>query len=289
MQPNGPKPAHVQQLAPSGPGVLHVPHLGPEGTPPYPSPILPDTSIGRAPPCTILREEAALMAKERKTEVRTVIVRQSPVGVIIACACCLGIGLAVGYFYGKESGEAAIASSPAPAPASGAPAFLQSEMTLKSMLAANPKNLTAQVQLGNLYYDSGRYAEAVEAYGRALEIDPNNPDVRTDRGTSYWNLGQADAALAEFRKSLEIAPTHAQTLYNMGVVYLNGKNDPAQARAAWEKLLAANPNYPDRAKLQEQIAALGAPPAAAQDPAAQGRNAASPGLEDVVNRLKKKP
>jgi cytochrome c-type biogenesis protein CcmH/NrfG len=231
------------------------------------------------------------MAKERKAEVRTVVVRQSPVGVIIACACCLGIGLAVGYFYGKESGRAAIASNPAPAPVSGAPApdFLQSEMTLKSMLAANPKNLTAQIQLGNLYYDSGRFAEAVDAYGRALEIDPNNPDVRTDRGTSYWNMGQADAALAEFRKSLEIAPTHAQTLYNMGVVYLNGKNDPAQARAAWEKLLASNPNYPDRAKLQEQIAALGAPPASAQGSAAQGGNTASPSLDDLVNRLKKKP
>jgi len=113
--------------------------------------------------------------------------------------------------------------------------------------------------------------------------------VRTDRGTSYWNLGQADAALAEFRKSLEVAPTHAQTLYNMGVVYLNGKSDPAQARAAWEKLLAANPNYPDRARLQEQIAALGSPPASAQGSAAQSGKTASPGLEDLVNRLKKKP
>jgi cytochrome c-type biogenesis protein CcmH/NrfG len=229
------------------------------------------------------------MAKERKTEVRTVVVRQSPVVVIIACACCLGVGLAVGYFYGKESGNAAVADSPVQVPTSGAPALLQNEMTLKSILASNPRDVNAQIQLGNLYYDSGRFAEAVEAYGRALELDPNNVNVRTDRGTSYWNMGQPDAALAEFRKSLETAPTHAQTLYNMGVVYLNGKKDPAQARAAWEKLLATNPNYPDRARLQEQIAALGAASTSAADSPARGGNTASPGVEDLLNRLKKKP
>ncbi len=228
------------------------------------------------------------MAKEKKAEVRTVVVRQSPVGVIIACACCLGVGLAIGYFYGRETGRAAVAGSPAQEPTPGAPSSLQSEMTIKSMLASNPKDLNARIQLGNLYYDSGRFGEAVEAYGQALEIDPRNPDVRTDRGTCYWNMGQPDAALAEFRKSLEVAPTHAQTLYNMGVVYLNGKKDPVQARAAWEKLLATNPNYPDRAKVQEQIAALSAPAAAPATSPPQGAATQSPSVEDLLNRLKKK-
>ena len=229
------------------------------------------------------------MAKERKAEVRTVVVRQSPVGIIIACACCLGVGLVIGYFYGKESGNSAVAGSPAQTPASGEPSLLQHEMTLKTMLASNPKDLSTLVQLGNVYYDSGRFGEAVEAYGRALDIDPKNADVRTDRGTCYWNMGQPDAALAEFAKALEAAPTHAQTLYNMGVVYLNGKKDPVQARAAWEKLLATNPDYPDRAKLQEQIAALGAHSAAPATSPAPGVNAQSPGVEDLLNRLKKKP
>jgi cytochrome c-type biogenesis protein CcmH/NrfG len=229
------------------------------------------------------------MAKEKKTEVRTVVVRQSPVGVIIACACCLGVGLAIGYFYGKESGNAPVTAGPVQAPTSGAPSLLQHEMTLKSMLASNPKDLTSLIQLGNVYYDSGRFAEAVDAYGRALDLDPHNADVRTDRGTCYWNIGQADAALAEFAKALETSPTKAQTLYNMGVVYLNGKKDPVQARAIWEKLLATNPDYPDRARLQEQIAALGAPSTAPATSPAPGANTQSPGVEDLLNRLKKKP
>ena len=231
------------------------------------------------------------MAKEKKPEVRTVVVRQSPVGVIIACACCLGVGLAIGYFYGKESGGAAAAGNPVQvqAPATGEPAFLQHEMALKSILASNPRDLNALIQLGNVYYDSGRFGEAVEAYGRALDIDPKNADVRTDRGTCYWNMGQPDAALAEFASALEAAPAKAQTLYNMGVVYLNGKKDPAKAKATWEKLLATNPDYPDRARLQEQIAALGAPSAAPATSPAPSPGTQSPGVEDLLNRLKKKP
>ncbi len=162
-------------------------------------------------------------------------------------------------------------------------------MALKSILASNPRDLNALIQLGNVYYDGGRFGEAVEAYGRALDIDPKNADVRTDRGTCYWSMGQPDAALAEFGKALETAPTKAQTLYNMGVVYLNGKKDPARARAAWEKLLATSPDYPDRAKVQEQIAALGATSTAPATSPAPGASTQSPGVEDLVNRLKKKP
>lgn len=224
------------------------------------------------------------MGKERKAEVRTVVVRQSPAVVVIACACCLGAGLAVGYYFGSRSAPVETATSAPQADVPNPAAFMQNEATLKSILASNPKDLTALIRLGDLYYDNSRHAEAITWYGRALELDPNNPNVRTDRGTSYYSIGQPDAALAEFRKSLEIAPNHAQTLYNMGVVYLHGKNDPIQARKAWETLLARVPDYPDRAKVQDQIAGLSAAPAEA--PAAKG--AAATDAEELLERLRKK-
>jgi tetratricopeptide (TPR) repeat protein len=134
-----------------------------------------------------------------------------------------------------------------------------------------------------LYYDNGRHREAVDWYGRALELDPGNANVRTDRGTSYWNLGQADAAIDEFKKSIEIAPTHPQTLYNLGVVYLHGKNNPAEARKFWEKLLAANPNYPDSAKIRQQLDAL----SNTGTGAAPANRGGSGSVEDLLQRMKK--
>jgi tetratricopeptide (TPR) repeat protein len=223
----------------------------------------------------------------------------SPVSVVLIGAICLAAGLALGYYFGRQSAETgasgAASTSQAPAPGGGAtgqvvdPAVLQeNETRLKSALRTNPKDLTSLIQLGNLYYDSSRFNEAVDYYGRALALDSRNVDVLTDRGTSYWNLGQADAAIGEFQKALGIDGAHAQTLYNMGVVYLNGKNEPAEARKAWEKLLATNPNYPDRAKVQEQIRSLGGAPGM---PATSGaeKKGDGKGVEDLLQRMKSRP
>lgn len=138
----------------------------------------------------------------------------------------------------------------------------KNEASLRALLMANPKNLDALIQLGNLYYDQEQHLQAVEWYGKALEIDPRNPNVRTDRGTSYWNLNRPDEAIAEFQKSLQVDPGHAQTLYNMGLVYLQGKNNIAETKKAWQKLLAVNPNYPNRADIERQLASMAAPPPA---------------------------
>ncbi len=235
------------------------------------------------------------MGNQRKQEGR-VAAKESPLNLVLTGIVCLGIGLGIGYYFGRQSTDVGSPSAASQNQSSMPPqgtvqdpsAFVQNEAALKTLLSANPKNLDALIQLGNLYYDHGEYRQAIEWYGRALDIDPRNPNVRTDRGTCYWSLNEPDAALAEFRKSLEVDPAHAQTLYNMGVVYLHGKNDPEGARKAWQRLLASNPNYPDRAKVEQQLASLGAQVPAASTPVEQ-RKTASPSMEDLLDRMKSRP
>ncbi len=220
------------------------------------------------------------MSKQPKLPQRPA-AKESPAIVLVVGIVCLVVGLATGYYFGRQSARqtATVASTQTDS------TFVQNEAALRATVQNNPADLNALIQLGNLYYDHGQFRDAILWYGKALEIDPKNPDVRTDRGTSYWNTGQADAAIAEFRRALESDPSHAQTLYNLGVVYLDGKKDPAEARKAWERLLATNPNYPDRAKLQQQIASLAGPQPGA--PAAAGRaNTGASGMEDLLERMK---
>jgi len=227
--------------------------------------------------------------------------KDSAGNMIFVGIICLAIGLAVGYYYGKTTSSSALpiaASSPMQsAPTAQSPlmdpvTFQQNEASFKSRLNANPKDSGAMVQLGNLYYDNKRCSEAIDWYGRALEIDPNDINVRTDRGSCYWSLQQADEAIGEFQKSLQINPTHAQTLYNMGIVYLHGKNDMNRARQYWEKLLATNPNYPERPRLESMLAAMTPTPEAPAAPAANtgqtGQSkAGSSSMEDLFKRMKK--
>jgi len=78
--------------------------------------------------------------------------------------------------------------------------------------------------------------------------------VRTDMGTAYWLMGDADRAIAEFKLALSYAPTNPNTLFNLGLVELQGKKDAASALDDWQKLLATNPSYEGRDKVEQMMA-----------------------------------
>jgi tetratricopeptide (TPR) repeat protein len=99
-----------------------------------------------------------------------------------------------------------------------------------------------------------QFANAIQYYERALAIQSENVDVRTDMGTAYWYSGNADKALAELQTSLKYKPGHPQTLFNLGWVRWQGKADPKSAVEPWEKLLKANPDYPQKDQVEKYIA-----------------------------------
>jgi tetratricopeptide (TPR) repeat protein len=125
---------------------------------------------------------------------------------------------------------------------------------LLTQLKSDPNNAGLLEEVGNVYYDAQQYRAAIDYYQRSLHIQPANTSVRTDMGTAMWYTGNADGAITEFNKSLTYDPTKANTLFNLGIVLLHGKHDAAGAVAAWQKLLATNPNYENKEKVQQLIA-----------------------------------
>jgi len=145
---------------------------------------------------------------------------------------------------------------------SGAPApFMQKLAEYKGRLEKNPKDIEALIFMGNANYDIQRFEKAKEFYMRALDVDPNNTHVRTDLASAYRSLGDIDHALAELNQVLKTDPNHEVALYNSGIIYLNDKNDPEKARAAWEKLVELKPNDPLSQELKKQISELKKPSA----------------------------
>ncbi len=171
---------------------------------------------------------------------------------------CLVLGLAVGYviFGGQRPPAPVVTPAQTQAPGGAPQAGVLDEQqvqALKNILARDPQNAQANTQLGNMYYDAGRYADAVGPYRKAFAAEPGNINISTDLGTALWYAGMPDEALAQLNKSLAIDPTHPQTLFNLGIVKRDGKQDPAGAIQAWEKLLAANPTYVEREKVQQLL------------------------------------
>lgn len=130
------------------------------------------------------------------------------------------------------------------------PGLIEDYLTL---LAEDPHSLAALIALGNAYYDSGQWKDAVKYYQRALQFDPRNADVLTDLGTAYRNLGMPERALAEYRQALKHQPDHLNARYNLGIVYAYDKKNYAAAVRVWEDLLRIAPNYPQRDRVQSCI------------------------------------
>jgi cytochrome c-type biogenesis protein CcmH/NrfG len=182
----------------------------------------------------------------------------------VLAAFCLLLGVTLGYlFRGSASPATAQASAPPTQEASPAQqqpsaetqaAVAQAAAPLLDAVNQNPNDFDSLVKLGNVYYDGQQFQNAIQYYERAVAIHPENVDVRTDMGTAYWYTGNANKAIAAMETSLKYRPGHPQSLFNLGWVRWQGKSDPQGAVAAWEQLLKANPDYPQRQQVEQYIA-----------------------------------
>jgi cytochrome c-type biogenesis protein CcmH/NrfG len=181
----------------------------------------------------------------------------------------LVVGLIVGVFIGYQAGSAvthgaaptaqmpsmpSMPPMPQGPPAGGADPQVQGRIAMtQAIVARDPKNVQAWIQLGNDYFDTHQAQKAIEAYGRALELRPSDPNVLTDQGVMYRALGQFDKAIANFEKANRADPKHVQSLFNMGVVYAHDMNQPKKAIDAWNRVIQVAPQSEQAASAKNGI------------------------------------
>lgn len=139
-------------------------------------------------------------------------------------------------------------AAPQAAPASGSQT--QIAATRQSV---DPVNAASWIALGNKYFDSHQRQKAVEAYGKALQVEPNNPDVLTDQGVMYRELGAFDKAIANFEKASTINPRHLQSLLDLGVLYAQDLKDEDKAIKIWTHLIQIAPTSVQAARANAYI------------------------------------
>ena len=186
--------------------------------------------------------------------------------VYVMAAICLLLGIAAGYLVRGPGQVAAAAPAPAAAAAPDAAAMQQAptpEMMKKmgdskaaplvAQLKLTPNDPQLLAEIGNIYYDTQSFNDAIGYYKQSLAIK-DDPNVRTDMGTAYFYAGDADTALAEFDRTLKSFPKFDNALFNTGMVKFQAKMDVAGAVAAWEALLKQNPNHARKAEIEQMIA-----------------------------------
>ena len=155
---------------------------------------------------------------------------------------------------GRIRAAAAVGTVPGTPP----PAILDEAQVqaLRNVVDRDPKNAVARAQLGNLYYDAGRYTDAIKWYGESLALNPKDVNVSTDLGVSYYYNNQPDLALKQLEHSLQIDPKHTKTLLNMGVVRAFGKQDLKGATEVWRRLVEIAPDSPEGRQARQALESL---------------------------------
>lgn len=118
---------------------------------------------------------------------------------------------------------------------------------------SNEIALYATYELGNAYLDLGKYAEAIRAYDKTLEIlagdwkkfNPNLseqylPYPHYSKGLAHVGLGQKQQAVAAFEQAIKLKPDFAEAHFNLGLtLWQLGRADEARARQKRLKTLDA--------------------------------------------------
>jgi tetratricopeptide (TPR) repeat protein len=88
----------------------------------------------------------------------------------------------------------------------------QIEMLLKRAIALDPKLAEAHLQLGNLYSDQNKYADAIPEYERAVELNANLADAHYRLGQAYVRTGQKERAQPQLEVYQRLRAEHLAEL-----------------------------------------------------------------------------
>jgi tetratricopeptide (TPR) repeat protein len=82
---------------------------------------------------------------------------------------------------------------------------VRAESRVKTLLVSDPGADVLNFTLGNEYARQGRWAEAQQAYFKALSADPGNPDFAYNLAVSLEHIGKPKLALEQYRQALALA------------------------------------------------------------------------------------
>ncbi len=185
------------------------------------------------------------MAKDTKTNEQDYIKKQTLLGAVIAS---LIIGFIAGTVYSsfklapQGSSQNQITQNNSPSEQHDNSVQLGGKiLQLEQFLKENPDDVQAWTQLGNMFFDSDQYANAIEAYTRSLALQPDNTSVLTDLGVMYRRNKQPEKAIESFDKAIQVDPGFETARFNKGVVLLHDLEDFEGGINAWEDLIRQNP------------------------------------------------
>lgn len=113
------------------------------------------------------------------------------------------------------------------------------ESALLALRSSRPDAWLVHLRLGNFLFKTGRAAESIPSYERAIELSPENQAAYNGLGVAHFMQAEFKLATEAWRKSLSLAPS-AMTYSNTGSSFFH-MGDYAQAVEMYSKAVELAP------------------------------------------------
>jgi tetratricopeptide (TPR) repeat protein len=118
--------------------------------------------------------------------------------------------------------------------------YQQSMAPYEQSVSISPNNSRVRYNLGWVYNDQARFADAAAQLNEAVRLKPEYVEAHTELGFSLFKLHRLPAATEELRTAIRLKNDHATAHLYLGFVYLEQKNK-AGAQAEYAILRRLDP------------------------------------------------
>lgn len=105
----------------------------------------------------------------------------------------------------------------------------------------NPNFPEGWINKGTALYYQGKFDEAIQSFDKAIQLNSGDAVAWNNKGSALDDLGKANEAIQSFDKAIQLNPNYAEAWYNMGVTLTRiGRTTEAKAAHAKAKELGYN-------------------------------------------------
>ncbi len=114
----------------------------------------------------------------------------------------------------------------------------------QTMVANNPQNVAARLQIAILYARYGLYEDAELAFEALSELAPNNSAVMTNQGNLFFLQEDFESAKRQYQRAIEIDDSDGGIWINLSMAHFK-TGDLKQARSSYQTALGLNASLKD--------------------------------------------
>jgi tetratricopeptide (TPR) repeat protein len=167
------------------------------------------------------------------------------------------IGASAGYifaFYQARDAAPAAVTESLPVDHTGAPTD-EGLDELKAEVDRDPNNADVLARYGTRLFTAGRIDEAVDVYGKTLQLEPENLTVRSLMIAMLFSQGNITDAKRHLEIAMKQNPNHIPTLHGLFLVTLEGDHDVEKAAGIAKQIETLSPNYQGLSDLKSRLEA----------------------------------